>query len=77
MRVPEPDNLVPLATDRPVCVGFGVSTPEHVKQLSDVADGAIVGSAIVRQMKSHLNQGPEAISAAVGDYCAKLLSLVR
>lgn len=31
----------------PVCVGFGVSRPEHVKQLSD-ADGFIVGSALIK-----------------------------
>ena len=31
----------------PVCVGFGVSTPEHARQVASVADGVIVGSAIV------------------------------
>lgn len=31
----------------PVCVGFGVSTPEHARQVAAVADGVIVGSAIV------------------------------
>jgi tryptophan synthase alpha chain len=35
-------------TKKPLAVGFGVSTPEHVKRLSRVADGVIVGSRIVR-----------------------------
>jgi len=34
-------------TDKPVCVGFGVSTPEHVKMVCEVADGAVVGSYLV------------------------------
>ena len=42
-------------TDVPVCVGFGVSKRQHVKQLSGVADGAIVGSAIVKRMKNSSN----------------------
>jgi len=31
----------------PICVGFGVSTPEHARAIASVADGVIVGSAIV------------------------------
>ncbi len=38
-------------TTLPLCVGFGVSTPEHVKMLRDHVDGVIVGSAIVRKME--------------------------
>lgn len=38
------------ATDRPVLVGFGLSTPEHAVAATRVADGVIVGAAIVRQV---------------------------
>jgi tryptophan synthase alpha chain len=61
------------STDVPVCVGFGISTAAHVLELSALADGAIVGSAMVKRMKQHLNQGPDAIAAAVGRYCESLL----
>jgi tryptophan synthase alpha chain len=37
-------------TDLPICIGFGISQPEHVKLLAPVADGLIVGSAIVRRV---------------------------
>ena len=35
------------ATDKPVCVGFGVSQPDHVRQVVANADGAVIGSALV------------------------------
>jgi tryptophan synthase alpha chain len=37
-------------TTLPICIGFGISTPEHVRQLAPVADGLIVGSALVRRL---------------------------
>lgn len=37
-------------TDVPVAVGFGISTPEQAKAMAAVSDGAIVGSAIVKQI---------------------------
>ena len=37
-------------TDVPVAVGFGISTPEQAKARAAVSDGAIVGSAIVKQI---------------------------
>lgn len=36
-------------TDRPVAVGFGVSTPDEARTISGFADGVIVGSAIVKK----------------------------
>jgi tryptophan synthase alpha chain len=35
-------------TSVPVCVGFGISTPEQAKQVGSLADGVIVGTACVR-----------------------------
>jgi len=40
-------------TAKPVCVGFGVSRPEHVKTVASIADGVIVGSALVKLIATH------------------------
>ncbi len=37
-------------TELPICIGFGISQVEHVKLLAPVADGLIVGSALVRRL---------------------------
>jgi tryptophan synthase alpha chain len=39
-------------TDLPLCVGFGVSRPEHVRDLKHLADGVIVGSALVKKLET-------------------------
>ncbi len=41
------------ATDKPLCVGFGVSRPEHVRQVLEIADGAVIGSALVEFLHTH------------------------
>ena len=45
------------ATDLPVCVGIGVSTPEQAVEVCEVADGVVVGSALVRRLLE--GAGPE------------------
>lgn len=44
-------------TGLPVCVGFGISSPDHVREVCEVADGAIVGSWLVEELASHWNRG--------------------
>jgi tryptophan synthase alpha chain len=44
-------------TDRPVCIGIGVSNPEQAAEVCEVADGAIVGAALVRRLLE--GAGPE------------------
>lgn len=43
--------------DRPVCIGFGISSPEQVKRLSGAGDGVICGSAIVRRIDEAVQKG--------------------
>jgi tryptophan synthase alpha chain len=40
-------------TDVPVALGFGISTPEQVREAARVADGVVVGSALVRFLEEH------------------------
>jgi len=47
-------------TDLPVLVGIGVSTPEQAKEAGAVADGVVVGSAVVSRL---IEEGPKAAAA--------------
>lgn len=51
------------ATPLPVCVGFGVRSPETARAIAAVADGAVVGSAIVERIGA--GESPEAVLAFV------------
>jgi tryptophan synthase alpha chain len=46
--LPETIQRLRSATDLPICVGFGVSRPEQARAVATLADGVVVGSAIVR-----------------------------
>jgi tryptophan synthase alpha chain len=64
-------------TDLPICIGFGISQPEHVKLLAPVADGLIVGSAIVRRIAAAANEPRDKVLRDVGDYVAQLLAALN
>lgn len=51
-------------TNKPICVGFGIATPDHVRAVWAAADGAIVGSAIVRRMSTAVDAGRTATEIA-------------
>lgn len=42
-------------THLPICVGFGISTPEDVRAISKMADGIVIGSAFERLIENHLD----------------------
>ena len=51
------------ATDIPVAVGFGVRTPEQAADIARVADGVVVGSALVELVAEHGSDAPEHLRA--------------
>lgn len=57
------------ASGQPVVVGFGISTAEQVRSVCTVADGAIIGSALVRRMMQAEDAGasPDAIVQTAAD----------
>ena len=48
-------------TDVPVAIGFGINTPEQAKKYSEIADGVIVGSAIVKIIAKHGKNAPDEV----------------
>jgi tryptophan synthase alpha chain len=52
-------------SSKPVCVGFGVSTPSQVKALSAYSDGVIVGSAIIKVLEKNIRDKSKAVKEAI------------
>jgi len=63
------------ATDKPVLLGVGLSTPEHAEAAASVADGVIVGSALVRRLLE--GGGPEVAGSLMAEFRQSLDSASR
>jgi tryptophan synthase alpha chain len=55
-------------TEKPICVGFGISTAEHAKEIAQAgADGVIIGSQIIKFIENNLDD-PYAMKQRVADF---------
>lgn len=59
-------------TDLPLCIGFGISQPEHIRRLAPHADGLIVGSAIVRRLSDSPDRPQAEVVQDVGEFVSEL-----
>ena len=66
-------DVVRKATTVPAAIGFGIATPDQAKQMAGLADGAIVGSAIVRMIAEH----GEAAGPYLRDYTHAMKAAVQ
>jgi tryptophan synthase alpha chain len=67
--------MIRAETDKPLAVGFGISNPAQVRMVAAVADGVIVGSAIVSLLEQ--GGGREDLVKRVGDFVASLKAATR
>ena len=65
--------LVKKAKDISCAVGFGISNPEQAKKMAGIADGAIVGSAIIKILEKYGTEAPK----YVGEYVKEMKDAIR
>jgi len=63
-------------TDKPLAVGFGVSSPDQAGSVAEMADGVIVGSAIVDLIEANVDD-PKKLVSDVGEFTKKLVDAVK
>lgn len=63
------------ASEIPVCVGFGISTPEHARLAGAVADGVVVGSALVSLIAKHA--GSQELKQEVRSYARSMIDALK
>ncbi len=73
-----PDEVAELrrVSGLPVCLGFGISRPDQVREICRFADGAIVGSALIRRIADALGKGakPSTIVDEASRFLSELLT---
>ena len=62
-------------TTKPICIGFGIATPTQSAEVGQIADGVIVGSAIVRMVEQHA--GSTSLLTEVGNFIESLKAPLR
>jgi len=62
-------------TDLPIGVGFGISTPEHAREVASFADAVVVGSALSTVIEKH-GKAPDLIAAA-GNFVGAMKDAIR
>ena len=60
--------------DKPLAVGFGISTPAHASTIGSFADGVVIGSALIDRLAA---APPRKEEAAVREYCSSLAAALR
>lgn len=66
-------DLIREQTDVPCAIGFGISTPDQARDMAQAADGAIVGSAIIKLLAEHGKDAPR----YVGEYVRSMKDAIR
>jgi tryptophan synthase alpha chain len=64
-------------TPLPICIGFGISGPDQVRQLAPVADGLIIGSAIVRRLAEAVNRSRAEVVREIGQFVGELAKVLE
>ena len=63
-------------SDKPIAVGFGVSTPDQAREVAKMADGVIVGSAIINVVEANVDK-PDELLPSVESFAASLVEAVK
>ena len=63
-------------TEKPVCVGFGISNPGQAESVAKVADGVVIGSAIIDRIEANLGD-ETAIVRSVAQFATDLIQGIR
>jgi tryptophan synthase alpha chain len=64
-------------TELPVCIGFGIRTPAQAAQMSQIGDGAVVGSALVDVISAHVDENGTVAAACADEVLALATALAK